>query len=59
MNKMFQGAAVLLLTAMAHAEEAAPIIYDPDPQHIFNRLYAAIAIRTEGGERFGWPRRLS
>jgi hypothetical protein len=42
MNKMFQGAALLFLTAMAHAAEAPPPIYDPDPQHIFNRLYAAI-----------------
>lgn len=52
MKKLSQGAA-LLLTATAFADGAPPLIYDPDPQHIFNRLYAAIATRMEGGERFG------
>jgi hypothetical protein len=54
MKKLFLRAApFLLVTATVLADEAPPAIYDQDPQHISNRLYAAIAIRTEGGKRFG------
>ena len=54
MKKVLLGAALILtVTATALADEAPPAVYDPDPQHVFNRLYAAIAVRTEGGKRFG------
>jgi hypothetical protein len=54
MKRVLLGAALfLLVTATVLADEAPPALYDPDPQHIFNRLYAAIAVRTEGGKRFG------
>jgi hypothetical protein len=53
MNKLLQGAAALLMTATALAAEPPPSIYDPNPQHLANRLYAAVAIRTEEGRRFG------
>jgi hypothetical protein len=54
MKKLFQCAVLLLtLTATAFADLSVPAVYDADPQHIFNRLYAAIAIRTADGERFG------
>jgi len=53
MIKLIYGATLLLLTATALAEETRPTVYDPDPQHLLNRLYTAIATRVEGGERFG------
>ena len=38
----------------AAAPKAAGVrIYDPDPQHLFNRLHRAMAVRTIGGVDYG------
>jgi hypothetical protein len=46
----------IVLTALVWAAEAAdaPLTtYDSDPAHLWNRLYRAIAVRTEGGTLYG------
>jgi hypothetical protein len=42
-----------LLSAVSHAEQTPVAIYDKDPQHLWNRLYRAMAVRVEGGVAFG------
>ena len=37
----------------ARPVDTPPAIYDRDPQHLFNRLYTALAVRTEGGTLYG------
>jgi hypothetical protein len=51
-------AGILVWAAVArahHPELGAPVaIYDPDPSHLWNRLYAALLIRQDrNGNRFG------
>lgn len=42
-----------LAASPSHSETSAAI-YDPDPQHLWNRLYAALLIREDShGSRFG------
>ena len=40
---------VLLMCVAARATEPTSVIYDHDPEHLWNRLYQAIAVRTDGG----------
>jgi hypothetical protein len=44
---------MMLLCLTAHAAQPPRTIYDPNPEHLWNRLYAAIAVRTEGGIDYG------
>ena len=46
----------LLLTIVwvaARSEQAPSSIYDRDPEHLWNRLYRAIVVRTEGAVDYG------
>jgi hypothetical protein len=47
-------ALIMMLTCIT-AQAAPPpwTIYDRNPEHLWNRLYAAIAVRTEGGLDYG------
>jgi hypothetical protein len=42
-----------LICVTAQATEPSLAIYDPDSGHLWNRLYRAIAVRTEAGVDFG------
>ena len=44
---------VTLICAAAQAAEPSSAIYDRDPEHLWNRLYAAMAVRMEAGVDFG------
>ena len=46
-------AIMTLICATAHAAQPPPAIYDRNPEHLWNRIYAAIAVRTEGGLDYG------
>lgn len=41
-----------LMCATAQADEPVAI-YDPDPQHLWNRLYHSVAVRMEEGKAYG------
>jgi hypothetical protein len=41
------------ITIAAHAADTSIAIYDGDSEHLWNRLYEAIAVRTEGGIKYG------
>jgi hypothetical protein len=47
------GAIVALSCAAAQAAGGPAAIYDPDPGHLWNRIYHAIAVRTEAGKQYG------
>jgi hypothetical protein len=42
-----------LLCIAARAADSPPAIYDADPEHIWNRVYRALAVRTEAGIQYG------
>lgn len=42
-----------LITIASYAAETSVAIYDHDPTHLWNRLYEAIATRTEDGIKYG------
>jgi hypothetical protein len=42
-----------LIGAVAQAADAPVAIYDPNPEHLWNRLYRAIAMRAENGVTYG------
>jgi hypothetical protein len=42
-----------LICASAKAAESPFAIYDRDPAHLWNRLYRAMAVRTEAGVEYG------
>jgi hypothetical protein len=45
---------LLAITWVSARSEQAPLsIYDRDPEHLWNRLYRAIAVRTEGAVDYG------
>jgi hypothetical protein len=44
---------MMLICLTAHAAQPPRTIYDPNSEHLWNRLYAAIAVRTEGGIDYG------
>ena len=44
---------MMLICVAAQATEPSTAVYDRDPKHLWNRLYAAIAVRTEAGINFG------
>jgi hypothetical protein len=47
-------ALLLAITCVpARSEQALLSIYDRDPEHLWNRLYRAIAVRTEGAVGYG------
>jgi hypothetical protein len=49
-------ALMMLITMAAHAADTSMALYDRDPEHLWNRLYEAIAVRTEGGIKYGIDR---
>jgi hypothetical protein len=53
MRILLSGVVLALICAMAQAAEPPLAIYDRDPGHLWNRLYRAIAVRTEGGVDYG------
>jgi len=53
MRTLCFAAMVTLICAAAQAAEPSSAIYDRDPEHVWNRLYRAIAVRTEAGVDFG------
>jgi hypothetical protein len=53
MRMTFAIVATTLLWALARAAPAPVAIYDRDPQHLWNRLYREIAVRTEGAAAYG------
>ena len=52
MHKLLYGMLTAICTATG-AAGAQTAIYDRDPDHLWNRLYRAIAMRTEGGIQYG------
>jgi hypothetical protein len=44
---------MVLIGAAARAADTPAAIYDRDPQHLWNRLYRAIAMRTHNGVSYG------
>jgi hypothetical protein len=44
---------MVLICGAVRAASAPVAIYDRDPEHLWNRLYQAIAMRTEGETRYG------
>ncbi|HSF22680.1 MAG TPA: hypothetical protein VLE20_00520, partial [Blastocatellia bacterium] len=48
----FPGMLMALMCATAQADEPVAI-YDPDPQHLWNRLYHSVAVRMEEGKAYG------
>jgi hypothetical protein len=42
-----------LIWAVTQAAQAPVTIYDTDSQHLWNRLYREIAVRTDGGAAYG------
>src|ERR1700689_987494 len=53
MRTLWFGMLMVLIGAAARAADAPPAIYDRNPQHLWNRLYRAIAMRTAGGVSYG------
>jgi hypothetical protein len=53
MRALFLGMIMALASAGAHASEASTAIYDRNPEHLWNRLYRALATRVEGGIEYG------
>jgi hypothetical protein len=53
MRMLWSAAMVTLICAAAQAAEPSSAIYDRDPEHLWDRLYRAIAVRTEAGVDFG------
>ena len=48
------GAVFILLAVAADVfADDRTAIYDQDPQHLWNRLYRALAVRTEAGIQYG------
>lgn len=47
------GVTFVLLCAAAQAADKQAAIYDQDPGHLWNRLYRALAVRTEAGIQYG------
>jgi hypothetical protein len=47
-------ATTLAIVCMSARSEQTPLaVYDRDPEHLWNRLYRAIAVRTEGAVDYG------
>jgi hypothetical protein len=44
---------MMLIGAAAQAADAPAAVYDKNPEHLWNRLYRAIAMRTENGVSYG------
>ena len=53
MRTLLRWVAITLLCISAHATEDPEAIYDADPEHLWNRIYRASAIRTENGTLYG------
>ncbi|MGH8251297.1 MAG: hypothetical protein ACREVI_11500, partial [Steroidobacteraceae bacterium] len=49
MRTLLCGVTVVLLSVPIQAADQQAAIYDQDPEHLWNRLYRAVAVRTEGG----------
>lgn len=47
------GVAIELLCIAARAADSPPAIYDADPEHLWNRVYHALAVRTDAGIQYG------
>jgi hypothetical protein len=44
---------MMLITAAADAADTSIAICDRDSKHLWNPLYEAIAVRTDGGMKYG------
>ena len=53
MRALWFASLITLACGVARAADAPSPIYDHDPAHLWNRLYAAIAVRTEDGVSYG------
>lgn len=53
MRELLCGATIALLCIAARAADSPAAIYDSDPEHLWNRLYRALAVRTEAGIQYG------
>jgi hypothetical protein len=53
MRTLLCGVVVVLLCVAAQAADRQVVIYDQDPEHLWNRLYLALAVRTEAGTQYG------
>jgi len=53
MRTLWFAVPMMLVSAVARSADAGVTIYDPNPEHLWNRLYAAIAMRTEDGTSYG------
>jgi hypothetical protein len=53
MRTLLGGVGVVLLFVAAQAADRRVTIYDQDPEHLWNRLYLALAVRTEAGTQYG------
>jgi len=53
MRNLWSAIVLALICASATAAESQFAIYDRDPAHLWNRLYRAIAVRTEAGVDYG------
>ena len=42
-----------LMCATSQAADEPVAIYDPDPEHLWNRLYRSVAVRMEEGKAYG------
>ena len=53
MRRLLCGAMFVLQCVAAQAADTQAAIYDRDPEHLWNRLYRAVAVRTEAGTQYG------
>jgi hypothetical protein len=53
MRTLWPTVIMTLICATAQAAQPSRAIYDRNSEHLWNRLYAAIAVRTEGGIDYG------
>lgn len=53
MRTLLCGAMFVLFCVAAESADQHAAIYDEDPDHLWNRLYRAVALRTEAGTRYG------
>jgi hypothetical protein len=53
MRTLWFAATMTFICVAGRAAQPAGALYDRDPEHLWNRLYHAIAVRSEGGVDYG------
>jgi hypothetical protein len=53
MRTLWFAVLMVFVAAVARPADGPVTIYDPNPEHLWNRIYQAIAVRTEGGVAYG------